>query len=157
MKSPQLALLAPASALALCSACASTTHQVEPGAQLDQVKRIYVQRHADDGRDIAAVIAEVLNEMGFEAASGRDTPSAPQYDAALTYWDRWAWDVTMYMSRLDIELRDLRCSKLLGRAEAFRGSLDRQTPRRIAQKLLYPFFGREVPPKNVQSASAGEG
>jgi hypothetical protein len=55
----------------------------------------------------------------------------------------------MYLTRLDIELRDLHHAKLLARAEAFRGSLDRQSPRRTAQKLLYPLFGREVPAKQT--------
>jgi len=111
-----------------------------PGADLNSLKTFYVQRLPSDTRGIEKLIAARLNMMGFSAVSG-DTPNPPaRVDAIVTYQDKWMWDMTMYMIKLDIQIHNGGTGLALASGESMRPSLERRSPEGMVEEVLGDIF-----------------
>ncbi|MGH8275633.1 MAG: hypothetical protein ACRETH_02950, partial [Steroidobacteraceae bacterium] len=67
------------------------------------------------------------------------TPPTP-VDAIVTYQDRWMWDITMYMLKLDVQVRDGRSGAILATGEVMRPSLQRKSPEDMVEEVLGVIF-----------------
>ena len=126
--------------LQLLCACATTSFSKSPGVDLSKIKTVYVIKLAADGRGINKIIANELNLLGYQAATGLETEIPEGVDATLTYQDRWMWDITMYMIRLNIQVRESKNGALLAEGESYRLSLQRKSPDEMAKEVLYSIF-----------------
>ncbi|MDB6166534.1 MAG: hypothetical protein JWQ83_1674 [Lacunisphaera sp.] len=124
----------------LFSGCASMSSQTAPGANLAKIKKIYVVHLPPDERGINRVIADQLNLMGYQALTGEANAVPAGIDATLTYQDKWMWDITMYMIRLSVQLREPQSDIALATATSYRPSLQRKTPAGMAQEVLTQLF-----------------
>lgn len=116
--------------------CASLNASHSPTADLGKVKTFYVQKLPADKRGIEQLIATQLTRWGYQASAGvTDQPPAP-VDAIVTYQDRWMWDITMYMLRLTVQVRDGATGTILGSAESYRPSLQRRSPEEMVEETL---------------------
>ncbi len=90
----------------LCGGCAinKATATVDPSAHLASIKRVHVVQVEGDGSNVNQMIADRLNQMGFVATTSKD--KVKDVDAVVTYWDKWQWDMTMYLLDLTIVVRD---------------------------------------------------
>ena len=121
-------------------ACATLDSAKAPDADIKGLKSFYVVRVPEDERGVEKLIAARLTAMGFVATSG-DTPQPPdRVDAIVTYQDRWMWDITMYMIKLDIQVHDGSSGALLARAQAMRPSLQRKSPEGMVEQVLGEIF-----------------
>lgn len=111
-----------------------------PGVDLGKIKTVYVIKLPADNRGINIVIAEQLKAMGYAATTGIETEIPDGVDATIAYEDRWMWDITMYMLKLDVELRDPKTGALLAEAESYRPSLQRASPQEMAKEVLQSIF-----------------
>lgn len=92
---------------ALFSGCASTrTETSEPGRDLRDTRRFFVQRNLKDNHGLDVRIVRALQKRGFEAESGPITLLPASAQAVLIYEDRWAWDFSDHMTYLKISVRD---------------------------------------------------
>lgn len=123
-------------AVALLSGCATMSSSRSPGVDFAKINTLYVIKLAADGRGLDVVIADQLKVMGYHAATGPETDVPQGVDATVTYQDRWMWDITMYMLRLTIQLRDPKTRALLAEAESYRPSLQRTSPQEMAKDVL---------------------
>lgn len=82
-----------------------------------------VERHAEDTRDLASIIAAKLRERGLQAKSGAAGEALTGCDYVVSYTDRWFWDMRMYLADLRIELRDARDKTILGYGQSSQSSL----------------------------------
>jgi len=138
MKGLMLAGLALAATL--LGGCATVESARAPDANLKNLKTFYVTRVPEDERGIEKLIAARLGAMGFTATSG-DAPQPPEKtDAIVTYQDRWMWDITMYMIKLDIQIHDGESGAVLARAQSMRPSLQRKSPEGMVQEVLGEIF-----------------
>ncbi len=131
------------SAFALCvclSGCATSGAQKAPGADLSKLKTFYVAKLPADERGIERLVAARLTQMGFEATSGAEPKPVQAADALVTYQDRWMWDITMYMIRLNVQIRDGRTGSILATGESMRPSLQRKSPEGMVQEVLTEIF-----------------
>ena len=128
-----------------------------PGTNLATFKTFYVQKSPPDERGLEVVIANKLNELGFQATSGVDATPADPVDAVVTYKDRWMWDFTMYMLEIDIELHDPDSNFVFASGNSYRTSLVRKPPEEMIDEVLRDIFGGKVnlPEKKVDG-SKGE-
>jgi hypothetical protein len=134
-----LAFVVACAALGL-GACATLESAKAPDANLTGLKSFYVTRVPEDERGIEKMIAARLSTMGYLATSG-DAPQPPErVDAVVTYQDRWMWDITMYMIKLDVQLHDGNSGAVLARAQAVRPSLQRKSPEGMVQEVLGEIF-----------------
>ena len=108
-----------------------------PGADLSPLKTVYVQKLAVDERGIDQLIANQLTRMGFAVTKSVIDPPA---DAIVTYQDRWMWDITMYMIKLDVQLHDGESGAIIARAQSMRPSLQRKSPEGMVQEVLAEIF-----------------
>jgi hypothetical protein len=122
------------------AACATTNSARAPDADLHRLKTFYVARLSADERGIEKLIASRLTVMGYQCTSGdAPTPASP-VDAIVTYQDRWMWDITMYMIKLDIQIHDGATGAVLANGEVVRPSLQRKSPEGMVEETLGVVF-----------------
>ena len=124
----------------LLTACATNKSARAPDANLHNLKTFYVARLPADERGIEKLISSRLSTMGYQCTSGdAQTPPAP-VDAIVTYQDRWMWDITMYMIKLDIQIHDGATGAILANGEVMRPSLQRKSPEGMVEETLGVIF-----------------
>jgi hypothetical protein len=124
----------------MLGACATLESAQAPDANVKGLKTFYVIRVPEDERGIEKIIAARLSAMGYTATSG-DTPQPPtRADAVVTYQDRWMWDITMYMIKLDVQIHDGNSGAVIVRAQAMRPSLQRKSPEGMVEEVLAEIF-----------------
>lgn len=128
--------------LAVITGCATVDAERASDDILTDSTQYYVEKLDADERGIERVIADELNALGLDAAYGTDVSATDDIDVLVTYQDRWNWDVTMYMRRLDIQFREPGTRQLLTEGTATRSSLTRAEPAVIARELLEEMTGR---------------
>ncbi|MCX5877644.1 MAG: hypothetical protein NTY44_00835 [Deltaproteobacteria bacterium] len=124
------------------AACATLQATKAPSADLSTIKTVYVQKVEGDGYNVYQVIAARLNAMGFKATSGASADPPEPVDAIVTYVDRWMWDLTMYMIRLNIQVRDGKTRSILASGESYRPSLERRSAEEMVAETLDAIFKR---------------
>jgi hypothetical protein len=122
------------------AACASVQATKAPTADLSKIKTIYVQKLEGDGYNVYQVITAQLNARGFKAATGASADPPEPVDAIVTYVDRWMWDLTMYMIRLNLQVRDGKTRTILANAESYRPSLERRSTEEMVAETLDAIF-----------------
>lgn len=120
--------------------CASMQANKAPNADLSKLKTFYVAKLPADERGIEGLIATRLSAMGHEAAAGASQTPPASVDAIVTYQDRWAWDITMYMIRLSVQIRDGQTGTILANGESMRPSLQRKSPEGMVEEVLTEIF-----------------
>ena len=131
------AALLPALVLA---GCATSKASHAPDADLHELKTFYVAHLPDDGNGVDKLIAKRLNVLGYQCTSGdAQTPPSP-VDAVVTYQDRWMWDITMYMIRLNIQIHDGATGAILANGEVMRPSVQRKSPEGMVEETLGVIF-----------------
>ena len=132
------AMLIPA--LIVLYGCATASSTQSPGVDLGKIKTVYVVKLAADERGVNRVIADQLNLLGYQATTGLEPDMPQSVDATITYQDRWMWDITMYMLRLNIQVRDSKTGSILAEGESYRPSLQRKSPDGMAKEVLESIF-----------------
>lgn len=130
----------------LVAACANMKADKAPGADLSRLHSYYVQKLSADTRGVEKLISDRLNTMGYQSTWGVvETPPQP-VDAIVTYQDKWMWDITMYMLRLDIQVRDGASRNILASAQSYRPSLQRKSPDGMVEEVLNQIFENKGTP-----------
>jgi hypothetical protein len=129
-----------ACAALLLGGCATLESAKAPDANVKGLKSFYVTRVPEDERGIEKIIATRLSTMGYLATSGDAPQPTERVDAVVTYQDRWMWDITMYMIKLDVQLHDGNSGAVIARAQAVRPSLQRKSPEGMVQEVLGEIF-----------------
>jgi len=120
--------------------CATNKASHAPDADLHKLKTFYVARLPADENGVEKLIAKRLNVLGYQCTSGdAQTPATP-VDAVVTYQDRWMWDITMYMIKLDIQIHDGATGAILANGEVVRPSLQRKSPEGMVEETLGVIF-----------------
>lgn len=126
--------------LLLLAACATETASRAPDTDLSRLKTFYVVRLPADHHGIQELICARLQQLGYRSTWGdARTPPSP-VDAIVTYQDRWMWDITMYMIRLDVQVRDGGTGAILAYGEVQRPSLERKSPQGMVEQTLGELF-----------------
>ena len=129
-----------AALLACLGGCATLHATRAPDTDLKKLKTFYVANLPADKRGIEKMIAARLNTMGLASTSGlKQTPPSP-VDAVVTYQDHWAWDITNYLIRLDVQVRDGRSGSILATGQAMRPSLQRKSPEGMVEEVITEIF-----------------
>lgn len=121
--------------LFLLASCASTHSFKVPGADITRIQSIYVNTVTNDN-EVGRTIANQLKKMGYKTSHGlTPTPPVP-VDAIITYEDKWKWDMTMYLLKLTIRVRDGATNQVLAIGESYQPSLQRESVEAIVEKVL---------------------
>jgi hypothetical protein len=124
------------------AACASLQATKAPSADLSIIKTVYVQKLEGDGYNVYQVITARLMATGFKATTGPSADPPEPVDAIVTYVDRWTWDITPYMVRLSIQVRDFNTRAILASGESYRPSLQRRSVQEMVAETLDAIFKR---------------
>ena len=126
--------------LILVQGCAinRATATVDPSANLAAIKRAHVVQLQEDGYNVNQTIADKLNAMGIVATTSKDKRT--DVDAIVTYWDKWYWDITMYLLELTIVLRDPSTDFPLATGNSMHTSLTRKSQQEMVDEVLGNIF-----------------
>jgi hypothetical protein len=124
----------------LLSACASLESAKAPDANPKGLKSFYVVQEAGDDHALDKLLSARLTSMGYSATCGEAPQPQNRVDAIVTYQDRWMWDITMYMIKLDVQLHDGESGAVIARAQSMRPSLQRKSPEAMVQEVLGEIF-----------------
>ena len=126
----------------LFSGCAKVVikSDADPNVDLGSLKTFYVQKFSPDERSLHVIIANKLQELGFQANSGVEpSPPAP-VDAIVSYRDSWMWDLTNYMLEINIEFRDPESNFMFASGRSYLTSLARKSPEEMIEEVLRDLF-----------------
>jgi hypothetical protein len=141
-------------ALALTSGCVSNQKGViTPGADIASIKSFYVVRLPADERGINKLISDELIKRGYKATTGEAANVPADVDATVTYQDKWAWDITMYMLQLTVQFRNPKTEMPLATGECFFSSFIRRSPPEMVKETLDQIFNK-VPSAGASPAMA---
>lgn len=140
VRMPWLLAVLMSCALVACSGVRRA--DVSQGFDLAGVRTAHVVRIARDERGTWQLIANALAARGMQVSTGTAEDAPPGTDVLVTYQDRWTWDVTMYMSGLDVQLRDPKTQFQLASGAVSHPSLDRERPETIVKEVFDEIFMR---------------
>lgn len=105
------------------SGCAVASHsgQLSIPPEVAATGVFYVEQSKTDSRNLDAIISARMQARGLTAQSGPVAP--PNVNYVVTYQDKWAWDMRMYLLDMRIELRDAKDRSILGFGDSFQTSL----------------------------------
>lgn len=134
-----LALLCATSVMTGCAVNrASAT--LSPGADLTAVKSAYVVKQPKDGRGINDLIAANLEKRGYVVTKGPELSTPYKVDVAVTYVDKWMWDITMYLLELTVNVRDPQTGFPMAVGNSYHTSLTRKSPTEMVDEVLDNVF-----------------
>lgn len=118
------------SALMSVSGCAvnRATASLSPGTNMAKVVSAYVVKLPADVHHLDDVIKANLEKRGYLVTQGPDLAEPYNADIAVTYADRWMWDLTMYMIELTITVRNPSTGFPMAIGNSFHTSLAREPP-----------------------------
>lgn len=113
---------------------------LSPGADLSKVKTAYVVNQPKDQKGIDDLIKTNLEKRGYVVTKGPESTSPYSADVAVTYVDKWMWDITMYMIELTINLRDPKTGFPLAVGNSLHTSLTRKSPPEMVDEVIENIF-----------------
>ena len=132
--------------------CASKKNAtIMPGANLGDVKNYYVVHLPADDRRINHLITEDLIHRGLTATTGESNAVPAAAEALVTYYDKWVWDMTMYMLQLDLQIRNPQTQVPLATGMAMHTSLVRKSPEEMVKEVLDEIFTKAGVPAQAAS------
>lgn len=126
--------------LVTLTACANLQAYKAPGADFNKIQSIYVTNKNGDDSNIDRIIAEQLCKMGYKATYGSTLKTSDVVDALVSYEDKWMWDMTMYLLKLNINVLDGTTSQFIAKGESYRPSLQRKSPEGMVEEVLQEIF-----------------
>ena len=143
-KNVMMRIFAVIAALMLLTGCVNVaTSQVDPSADLNSLKSMYVKQIPEDKRGVNELIATKLRSKGVKVTTGVDEPKGA-YDAFVTYADKWMWDITMYLLQLTVTVRDPKTDYPMASANSLHGSLTRLSPTEMVAETLNNIYNGKV-------------
>lgn len=110
---------------------------VAPGQSLTKLENVYVEHFSPDKRKLNYIIADKLTLLGYPATPMADGEVVTEdANIIITYVDNWQWDITNYLIKIKIDVRDAKSKQLLASGESFRTSLARREPSFMIQETL---------------------
>jgi hypothetical protein len=142
-----LPLFAMLCAVALTTGCAvnRATANLTPGADLGKAKTVYVVNQPKDKAGVDVLIASNLQKRGYTVTRGPELNTGYQADIAVTYVDKWMWDITMYMIELTVTFRDAKTGFPMAVGNSMHTSLTRKSPPEMVDEVMNNVFNA---PKN---------
>jgi hypothetical protein len=116
------------------------TSSLSPGSDLTSFKSAYVVKLPQDGRHIDKIIKANLEKRGYVVTNGPALAGPYNADVAVTYADKWVWDITMYMVELSVNLRDPKTGFPLATGNSYHTSMARKSPEEMVDEVLGNIF-----------------
>lgn len=128
--------------LALTTGCAvnSATASLSPGTDLSTYKSIYVVKQPKDKAGIDTMIANDLKKRGYRVTQGPELTTPYEADVAVTYIDKWMWDITMYLLELTVNIRDAKSGFPVATGNSLHTSLTRKSPPEMVDEVMNNIF-----------------
>jgi len=109
---------------------------LSPGADLHKVVSAYVVKLPADVHHVDDIIKTKLEKQGYLVTQGPELKGPYNADIAVTYVDKWMWDITMYMIELTVTVRDPNTGFPMAVGNSFHTSLSRKSPDEMVDEVV---------------------
>lgn len=125
-------------AMSMMTGCAfnRASANLMPGTDLLAIKTVYVVKQPKDNHGIDQLIKTKLESKGYVVSTGPERSTPYNADAAVTYIDKWMWDITVYMLELTVVVRDPRSNFPLATGHSLHTSLTRKSPEEMVDEVI---------------------
>lgn len=123
-----------------------STATLSPGTDMRKVVSAYVVKLPADEHHVDELIKAKLEKQGYLVTVGPELKDGYKADVAVTYIDKWMWDITMYMIELTINVRDPATGFPMAVGNAFHTSLSRKSPEEMVDEVVDNIFKAPAPP-----------
>lgn len=127
--------------------CTSKSAYVSQQQDVGSLGTFYVVKLEPDNRGVNKLISQQLNSMGYVASTGEESSVPTNIDAIVTYQDHWWWDITMYMQRLNIQLRNPEDKAVWAAGHVYKQSMQRANPQIMVREALKSIFDKSISPE----------
>lgn len=139
----------------LTTGCANrATGSVNPSTDLSTLKTMYVRHYPSDNSGVNQEIADKLRSKGVTVTTGNVMP-AGNFDAIVTYVDKWMWDITMYMLELTVTVRDPKTEAPLAVGNSYHTSLTRMSQTEMVNEVVNNIYGSVSVPTDRNAPQSG--
>ena len=107
-----------------------------PGTDMAKIKSVYVVKQPKDKYGIDELIKVNLEKRGYIVKKGPESDTAYDADAAITYVDKWTWDITLYLVELTVTVREAKGNFPLATGNSMHTSLTRLAPPEMVDEVL---------------------
>ncbi len=130
------AVLALAFFVSVNTGCAvnRATATVNPSVNLSAIKSLHVKKLEGEDGSVRKLIVDKFRSSGFEVTTDPDPIGQP--GAIVTYYDKWMWDLTMYLLELTITLHDTRSDVAVARGNSLHTSLTRKSAKEMVDEVV---------------------
>ena len=90
----------------LFAGCTAVNTHVDKGRHLADVRHFFVVSNLNDNHGIDESIVRALKARGLQAENGPLTMMPDSAQTVISYDDRWAWDFSNHMIRVQIAAQD---------------------------------------------------
>ena len=102
--------------------------------------------------DNADAMKKELELLGFTVSMGPEKTPTDKADVIMTYQDKWMWDMTMYLLKLDVSLVDADNMVPISETSILRTTSIRRSKKYMVREALSElFFSPEVRDKYINS------
>lgn len=135
-------ILALVCTVSLMTGCAvnRASATLSPGVDLTTAKTAYVVKQPKDNHAINDLIAANLEKRGYAVTRGPELSTPYPADVAVTYVDKWMWDITLYLIELTVNVRDPKTGFPMAVGNSYHTSLTRKSPPEMVDEVLDNVF-----------------
>lgn len=134
-----LAIIAMLTFISGCSHKVSTRHN--PNYTKKEFSKVYLQQYEKDIKfHVYREIRDELELLGFEVLMGLDTTPTEKVDLIVTYEDKWMWDMSNYLLKLDVFLVDADELVSISETSVLRTSLIRKDRKYVVREAFSELF-----------------
>lgn len=108
---------------------------VSPSTDLSALKTMHIRPYPSDNSGVNLEIADKLRSKGVTVTTG-PVASSSNFDAVVTYVDKWKWDITMYLLELTITIRDPKTEAPLATGNSYHTSLTRKSQTEMVDEVV---------------------
>lgn len=123
----------------LGSCAQDSTRSIAPGyssSKISGLRSFYVRKDEENDSNLGQDIVDELTSRGYRATAGTSQNPPSKADATITYNDKWAWDITMYMLNLELQAREPGSDAIFATAKTTRTSLVRKSQREMVRETV---------------------
>ena len=130
-----VAALAVTCGLLLNAGCASrATAKADPSMRWDHIKTLHIKKLEGEDGSVRKLLVDKFRNVGFKVTTDPQPAGSP--DALVTYYDKWMWDITMYLLELTVTIHDPRTEVGLVTGNSMYTSLIRKSPQAMVDEVV---------------------
>ena len=110
-----------------------------PNHDINDLGKVFVECQTYEKMQFPLVCGDITDEialLGYDVSKGKKEEITDETKVLVSYVDNWYWDMSMYMIRLEMKVREKATNELIAESVVERTSLIRKNTKEMAREVL---------------------